>query len=108
MINQRTGVNIMHRNAKQIVFLISFVLNASLVEAAMYCSEPSEPSCLLLTSQFRNNHEFSMCKMEIESFAKATADYRRCLQTQGNEAVERYNRIVAKFNCIARGESLCL
>lgn len=89
----------------QVALIASFSGSA---QAVLFCSEPTEPSCLMFARKFENKREFDNCKREMESYAMYIKDYRQCLENEKTSALQQYNKAVDKFNCLARGESICL
>jgi hypothetical protein len=71
------------------------------------CTEPTEPYCLSLSSEFRSQYDFSSCRSSVESFRSEAQSYRECLRRNDREVVEEVNRVVRKFNCMASRESFC-
>ena len=78
--------------------LFSFVHPAA---AIVFCAEPSEPTCLYMWEP-RN---FKMCKFEVEAYLKRWDQYVDC---QEDYAKKQSNQMIDRFNCLARGESLCI
>jgi hypothetical protein len=72
--------------------------------AQAYCVKPSAPWCAdgLLTSNkpFESDHQFRMCKMDVELFLEAVDRWAVC------EATEQKNEVIEAFNCRARGGRL--
>lgn len=73
-----------------------------------FCFEPNDspPSCVdqLFDDSFKSDWEFSSCKREVESYTSELSDWVQCVN---NEAEERAEEAVKKFNCKAEGESFC-
>lgn len=84
-----------------------FALGSLSTSAFASCSEPSEPSCIDGYGAFDDDWSFNSCKSEVESFVSETEDYVRCLKRKCNEAVENANAAIEKFNCRAKGGSVC-
>ena len=72
---------------------------------AYWCSEPSEPSCMMY------GKPDSYCEHEVRRYVNEERDYRQCVKDDANqkidESVERANRIVQRWNCHASGSSYC-
>lgn len=75
--------------------------------AFAYCPEPTEPFCIQWDGKklAEDQRAFKWCRVEVETFVSELANWAKCKQT---EAVEKGNAAVEKFNCYARGESLCM
>lgn len=90
--------------------LLTTVLLSVLIQpgasVAMFCSEPSAPYCL--NSDFSDKYDFESCQSNMKSYLRNVADYRECLQNESNQALDEANKAIKKFNCRAKGESLCL
>jgi|SaaInlStandDraft_3_1057020.scaffolds.fasta_scaffold99143_1 hypothetical protein len=98
---------------KYIPFIGSFLLlNAGDASALSYCSEPREPSCLLMLGMNRDENQLDWCRSEIEGFVKSTDRYLECLENQlvdqKSEHLKKANESIEKFNCYARGDDFCL
>lgn len=94
--------------------LLTTALLSALVQpgasVAMYCSEPSAPYCL--NRDFSDEYDFESCQRNMKAYLEEVDEYRECLLNEAteksNEALEEANDAIKKFNCRARGESLCL
>lgn len=90
--------------------LLTAALLAALIQpgasVAMYCSEPSAPYCLNM--DFSDKYDFESCQRKMKSYLSDVEDYRECLINESEETLEEANKAVKKFNCRAKGESLCL
>ena len=96
-------------SAMRFFFLVPVMLDAVVLQAAMFCSEPSPPSCVTMNiGGFSNKFDFDMCKLAMERYASEVKEYSDCLERGKAEAVENFNKAVKKFNCYARGETLCI
>lgn len=80
---------------------------ATPTNAAMFCSEPSEPYCLDTLSNSDDEWAFNSCRSEVESFVDDTNRYTQCLADERNEAVKKANDAVERFNCKARRQGFC-
>ncbi len=86
--------------------------------AQMYCSAPSEPSCIGMMSFSRDQMSFDLCRSQVQSYRSETTSYLACLRRgqeeameQANEAIRRrnqavqeLNRVVERFNACARND----
>ncbi len=98
-----------------------------------FCSEPSEPSCLMFGIDSKS--EFDYCKMDVESYISDVESFLECLNSEAedklseiedlkskindlveeihsirsaqDEARDEANRVIERFNCYARGDSFC-
>jgi len=88
--------------------LIFVCITAQFNAAYAYCSDPGDriPSCTeqLFEDKFKDSMDFEMCKSSIKRYTNELEDWVRCTQ---DEAVERSNKAVKKFNCKANGERFC-
>jgi hypothetical protein len=97
------------------IISFGFVLFAQIATAnssyAYYCSEPSEPSCIDMLGISRDQFSFDMCKSEVESYLADVDAYKNCLISEANSKIEETSSeassVIDKFNCYARGESIC-
>lgn len=90
------------------VLSLFLVLSARGAAAIGFCSEPSVPSCLssmLITGP--DELLFSMCHSSMQSYQSDVEEYQACLKRSAQDVVDEYNAAVRKFNCIARGGSMC-
>jgi hypothetical protein len=70
------------------------------------CFEPSDPTCLMFGDTMKNDQSaFALCRIEVQGFVKQVRDYQSCVNDAANTKVKK---IIERFNCYARGESLCL
>lgn len=82
------------------------VLSATKPAYSLYCTEPSNPNCPYLGS-FTDQFEFEMCKSRMEIYSRDVSNYLECTDRQKRDALETYNRAVKKFNCAAKGNTVC-
>ena len=82
---------------KKFIFAI---LSANLLFG--YCSEPMEPNCL--NWNFNSQSDFEHCKRQVKWYLQELQAYTQCVL---NEAVQKQNEVIRKFNCRASGESFC-
>jgi len=71
------------------------------------CYKPADPGCPIL-GKFEDRLSYDMCRSQMETYQSEVDDYLRCLKKDAAETLEEYNRSVKRFNCVARGETLCL
>lgn len=69
-----------------------------------YCSEPQKPHCVMYADRFQSQHEFDMCKHDVERFVDDWKDYIDCVSDNASDEIDE---TIRKFNCMARGESVC-
>lgn len=84
------------------------MLMASAVPAfssVTWCSEPSTPWCL--DQQFYDEFAADKCRSDVEFFIRETEDYVKCLNKGAEEAVEKSNEAVDRFNCKVRQQYGC-
>jgi hypothetical protein len=74
---------------------------------ALWCSEPTEPSCISMLGISRDQFSFDLCRSEVESYLDEIRYYQQCLRDEINEKTDEANRVVEEFNCYARGGSIC-
>ena len=86
--------------------IVGFVF-ASDADASLYCSEPTEPSCISMLAISRDEFSFDTCRSEVESYLDEVRDYQQCLRDEINEKTDEANRVVEQFNCYAQGNELC-
>lgn len=89
-----------------LALLLTILVSASPALAA-YCSEPSEPYCLDILDDASDRSDIESCRWEVESFVSDSQEYVRCLKQAADEAVEKSNDSITKYNCRARRESFC-
>lgn len=78
------------------------ILAASPASGQLYCSPPSEPSCIDLLGISRDNFTFQMCRAEVENYQRQVRDYVGCLRDEQDEAIRRLNQTIERFNNCAR------
>lgn len=75
--------------------------------AYYYCHEPRPPSCPMFGG-FESDFEFQMCKVEVEQYVQSMEDYAQCEQRRiRDEAREKVDEVIERFNCHARGGTFC-
>ena len=74
--------------------------------ASMFCSEPSKPY-RDGSGFFDDESEFERCKSEVESDVDDVKRYTECLSQAADDAIRESNDVVDKFNCRAKGGSVC-
>jgi len=91
---------------KMLVALVALVLALVVPAYAWYSSPPSAPSCLDMPRLLRDSDgnidkfRFRMCRSEMESYKSSVESHIRAVR-------EEFNQNVDKFNCIARGGTIC-
>lgn len=84
-----------------LTFSLGHVASAS---AFLFCSKPTEPTCIDRYGTFDNEWSFDRCKDEIKTYVSELKSYRSCvIRTTQSEA----DAIVEKFNCKAKGGIVC-
>ena len=93
-----------------VVVLMGTALVTCTGSALAYCSEPSEPNCPIL-GRFTSELDFDMCKGDVEQYVRDVHSYVNCLYDEADQAqVEgqrKVDNVIEKFNCHARGETIC-
>lgn len=60
-----------------------------------YCTKPDRPWCLDRYGAFRDNHEYRMCKMEVEAYLDQIRSWVSCstaaAKREMDEAVDQFN-----------------
>jgi hypothetical protein len=93
----------MRKTIMAILFLTAIAQQAS---AAMYCTRPRDPDCPML-GKFDSDYEFQSCKSDMESYQVAVNKYAQCLDDEKSSTIKEFNKAVERFNCYARGETMC-
>lgn len=72
-----------------------------------YCTEPQPPWCVDQSSTFKDESSFSRCRSDVESYTRRVDNYVDCLSEEQRSAIQKSNKVVSRFNCMARGGSSC-
>jgi hypothetical protein len=72
--------------------------------AEAYCFEPSEPGCISFKVGDWSEGDFRLCKMEVEHYLSQLSNWQDCVVREAND---RADKVVDKFNCYAKGQSVC-
>ncbi len=72
--------------------------------ALNFCVEPREPSCISFKMGDWDDSDFRLCKMEVEGYLRDLSTWQDCVADDANA---RARKAVDKFNCYARGQSVC-
>lgn len=73
-----------------------------------FCSEPRKPFCVDYGNSFKDEDSFRSCRNDVESYTRAVDHYVDCLNDARSAAIKESNRVVDRFNCKARGGTICL
>jgi hypothetical protein len=75
--------------------------------AILFCSKPTEPSCIDRFGTFSDEWSFNRCKSEVESYMSDATSYRSCLINEINSVKSEVDTVVERFNCKAKGGTFC-
>jgi hypothetical protein len=94
------------------IIIFAFVASsATNVFGYGFCSPPVEPSCIDSLSLSRDEFTFNSCRDEVESYRRGVKSYIDCMldevQTERDEQVRKLNDVIERFNCYAKGDSIC-
>ncbi len=73
---------------------------------AGFCTPPSAPSCPA-TGRFYSDSEIRSCESDMRSYESSVRAYTDCLKDESDTAVREYERAVERFNCYAKGSTMC-
>jgi hypothetical protein len=71
------------------------------------CFEPTAPYCMSWIGTFDSAYAISLCRVEADRYRDEVAEFRRCVVASADQALEQFNRNVERFNCRARGSTVC-
>ena len=104
VVNVRNLVIIREVGLMRLIISLFFVLSLPLHA----CWEPSSspPSCTSSygANKFETTQAYERCKDDIEEYIEKLRDWASCV---GDEARERSEKAIKKFNCKVSGESYC-
>ncbi len=76
-----------------------------------YCTEPIEPTCIVLLGLSRDQFSFDLCRNQIEAYVSNIDAYIACrvraLENERRDLNRKADEYIERFNCHARGEDLC-
>ena len=77
--------------------------------AQSLCFLPSPPMCLSFLNRDSSRSEFDFCQSAVERHRREIVEWQDCRVKEAvREANETDSRVVRRWNCLARRESLCL
>jgi hypothetical protein len=80
------------------------LLSARPAGAQLFCTMPSEPSCIGLLNFSRDRFTFDICRSEVERYRLQVRQYTDCLRDEQEQAVQRLTRVIQRFNACAQSE----
>jgi hypothetical protein len=76
--------------------------------AQSFCFLPSPPTCLAFLNRDSSRSEFDLCQSTVERYRRDIADWQDCrIKEAIREASENDSKVVRRWNCLARRESIC-
>ena len=84
--------------------LAVILVSATPALAQLFCTPPPEPSCIDTLSMSRDNFTFQMCRAEVEDYRRRVRQYIECLRDEQDQAIQRLNRVIDRFNACARSD----
>jgi len=90
---------------KQVSALILILMVLSPLPAFAYCAEPSEPWCL-------NSKPDEYCRMQVKQYLTDVEEWAQCVvrdaaKKANEDAEDKAEKVIKKWNCRVEGNSYC-